>query len=473
MACHRLIAVLLGIGLSLAAGGCAGLPSRTGEGLASLRAQNAPQPGTPEWWKKHQRKAELVPGEGFRVAGVPGYFDAQGRPMEAPMSEQALVLESGEPKEDEGLFPGLDPSRHVANVKQAVGLGPSQQKAQVALEEGERLYANKQYKAAAKQFKEAAARWPDSVIEQRALYMEANSYFFDDRYSDAREAYVRLMEKHPNSPNMDSAVERLWAIGQYWEEYDRRNPSWPTTPNLVDKSRPWFDTLGYAIKAYENIQLYDPTGPRADDAIMATAGIHFRRGRYTDADYYYKLLREEYPRSDFQFEAHLLGLQAKMRRYQGPDYDGTPLEEAQKLAKQLHSQFAGRLTAEEKDRLTRTRSELVRAIAERDLSMAQHYEKTKHYQSARYYYQQIAQNYPDTPLAGEARTRLAQIADEPDAPEERLAWLVDMFPENPERSRVARVTEIPEQGTRVADRTGGEGTTPADGNQPFDPTSTR
>ena len=95
----------------------------------------------------------------------------------------------------------------------------------------------------------------------------------------------------------------------------------------------------------------DPTGPRADDAIMATANIYFRQGKYEDADYHYSLLRREYPRSEFQFEAHLLGLQSKMRKYQGADYDGTPLEEAKDLVKQLHVQFAGQLKPEEKERL--------------------------------------------------------------------------------------------------------------------------
>ena len=89
------------------------------------------------------------------------------------------------------------------------------------------------------------------------------------------------------------------------------------TPNGYDQTRPWLDTLGHAIKTYDNIRLNDPTGPRADDAIMATANIYFQRGRFDDADYHYSLLRREYPRSELQFEAHLLGLQAKLRKYQG------------------------------------------------------------------------------------------------------------------------------------------------------------
>ena len=432
---------------------------------------SAATPGSPDWWKKHQHQAELVPGQGYKVAGVPGYFDELGRPMTAPLAEEALVLDRTNPTK-EGLFPGLDPQKRVASVKKAVGLGPNRELAQTALTEGKRLYAAQEYSAAVKQFELASGRWPDSVIEQEALYYLACCHFFNDRYIDARESFVKMMEKYPNSPYMDDAVERMWAIGQYWEQYDVYRHHWTLTPNFHDKTRPWFDTRGHAIKTYENIQLFDPTGPRADDAIMATAGIHFRAQRYNDADHYYQLLRQEYPRSDFQFEAHLLGLQCKLLMYQGPDYDGTPLEEAKRLDKQLRQQFGGRLTAQEQERLNQTRAQVAAAIAQRDMTMARHYEKTAHYASARYYYRELVKNYPESSLAAEARTRLAEISDKPDVPEERLAWLIDMFPENPERTRVAQVPEVHEKGTRVAESTPAEGTSSSP-DAPFNPLQTR
>jgi outer membrane protein assembly factor BamD (BamD/ComL family) len=452
-------------------GGCSSFSGGMKERLSSATSmRSSAPPGTPEWWRKAKQDAELVPGEGYKVAGVPGFFDEHGRPMTAPVSEAALVLERAEEKK-QGLFPGLDPKQRYADIKKAVGLGPDQRIAQTALAEGKRLYAAKEYSAAAKEFKQASERWPDSAIEQEALYLEACCYFFNDRYIDARETFVKLMDKHPNSPHMDDAVERMWAIGQYWEQYDQYNPNWALTPNVYDKTRPWFDTRGHAIKTYENIQLYDPTGPRADDAIMATAGIHFRAKRYNDADHYYELLRQEYPRSDFQFEAHLLGLQCKLLMYQGPDYDGSPLIAAQKLDKQLRQQFAGRLSSEERERLSQTRAQVAAAIAQRDMTMAKHYEKTAHYGAAKYYYRELVKNYPESQLATEARTRLAQIADEPDVPEERLAWLIDLFPENPERTRVAQVPEISEKQPRLAENAPAEGSPAAD--KPFNPLSTR
>jgi tetratricopeptide (TPR) repeat protein len=248
---------------------------------------------------------------------------------------------------------------------------------------------------------------------------------------------------------MDTLIDREWRIAQYWEHYEDYRADWALTPQAHDRSRPWLDTIGNAIKTYDNIRLNDPTGPRADDAIMATANIYFRRSRYDDADYHYTLLRTQYPRSEMQFEAHLLGLQAKLRKYQGADYDGTPLDEAKQLVKQLRMQFAGRLSNEEKERLKVVEGQLNLEIATRDYRMAEFHDGTKHYGAARYYYQQVIQKYPDTELAKQATDRLSQITAEPDTPPKRLAWFVELFPESSERSRVAEIPEIKEGGGRL------------------------
>jgi outer membrane protein assembly factor BamD (BamD/ComL family) len=412
---------------------------------------------TPDWWKKHKKEAVFEPGRGYSVPGVEGYFDGDGRPIQAPVAAERIV-EAGEVDDEVGLIPGLDPRVQYAKVKSAVGLGPNEQFARQAYADGERLFREKKYAAAAEQFKAAVARGPHSPIEQEAMFMLAESYFFDDRYIKARDAYDELVKEHPNTRYLDTVIDREWKIAQYWEKYEEHSPDWLGTPNAYDKSRPWFDTLGHAIKTYDNIRLNDPTGPRADDAIMATANIYFERHRYEDADYHYTLLRREYPRSEWQYEAHLLGLQAKLRKYQGEDYDGTPLEEAKTVVKQLRQQFASRLPPEEKERLRTTEAQLNLEIATRDYRMAEYFDGTKHYGAARYYYAQVAKKYPETELATKARERIGQIAGEPEKPPKRLAWFVDLFPENSERSRVARIPELQNGGTRLAETPQNAGT---------------
>ena len=68
--------------------------------------------------------------------------------------------------------------------------------------------------------------------------------------------------------------------------------------------------------------------------------------------------------------------------------------------------------------------------AERDWAMAQYYDGRKYYGSARYYYQELIDDYPTTSFAQRARRRLEEIRDEPDEPPKRFGWLTDAFEED-------------------------------------------
>jgi len=432
-----------------------------------------PPVGSAPWWKYHKDEAVFTPGKGYSIDGIEGYFDQNGRPLDRPVTVTSAVPrpDFGE-EEPKGLLPGLDPRVAYNRMKDAVGLGPDDQAAHDLLMEGERNFQAGKYLVASKFYKEAANRAIDLRLKEDAMFMRAESLYFDNRCIKARDAYNALADKFPSTRYLDKLVDRQWKIAQYLEHYEDYRPDWPATPNGWDKTRPWFDTIGHAIKTYENIRMNDPTGPRADDAIMATANIYFRRGRYDDADYHYTLLRREYPRSEFQFEAHLLGLQAKLRRYQGEDYDGTPLEEAQLLVKQLRSNFAGQLSADERERLKTVSAQLHQELAMRDMNMAEHYDGTKHYGSAKEYYAEVIRKYPDSELAQRARERMAQISGEPDRPPKRLAWFVDLFPESEQHAAIAKVPEI-RDGTLIARRQEAAGSTAPATTTPAPPTTTR
>jgi outer membrane protein assembly factor BamD (BamD/ComL family) len=418
---------------------------RSARAIWPFTSEEAPV-GSAKWWKSHQANAVFTEHMGYKVEGVDGYFDGDGRPIQGPVAPER-VIEAGVKKDDSGLIPGLDPHEQYTKIKTAVGLGPNEQIARKDYVEGDRLFREKNYKAAAEKFRAAIDRGPHSAIEQDAMFMLAESYFYGDQYIKARDAYDGLVKEHTNTRYMDKVIEHEWAIAQFWEKYEQRHPDWPATPNAWDKTRPWFDTIGHAIKTYDSIRLNDPTGPRADDAIMATANIYFARGKYDDADYHYTLLRKEYPRSELQYEAHLLGLQAKMRKYQGENYDGTPLEEAKVLVKNLNSQFGNRLSTEEKQRLVTVSAQLNQQIATRDYRMAGYYDRKKDYGAAKHYYAQVIQKYPDTDLSQKSRDRIAEIKSEPENPTKPLGFLVELLPENRERTRVARIPELQKGGS--------------------------
>lgn len=414
----------------LVAGGCAALkPPR----LPWTGNPDAPV-GTADWWKAHEKKAIFEPGKGNKVAGVDGYFDAKGRPINAKVQKVVAKNDGGA-----GLLGDTGFKERVAGFKEQVGLGPDQTQAQKDFDEAEALFRREEYADAAKLYKKAYKGWPDSQIEQDAMYKEAESRFFATQYSKASNSYEALIRKYPNSPHLDKVITRQFAIARYWEQYHNYNPNWLTTPNFIDRTRPLFDTIGRSMKNYENIRLNDPTGPLADDAIMAMGNSYFLRGRYGDADLQYELLRKEYPRSDHQYDAHILGLQCKLRKYQGPDYDGTPLEESQVLVKQLKVQFSGQLDGDQRERLAEVDAMLKKEIATRDFQMAQHFDGIEEYGSARMYYARVMKEYPQTPLAEQSKVRLAEIGGEPERPTSMFEPVLELLPENSERTKMATV----------------------------------
>ena len=422
---------LLLLALLFSAAGCAGVPP------GATGATPVPPAGDDEnsgWLFNRLMGRQPQAAQGAAGAtpvplpGAPGVVPASAsEPVPPPPG--ATGATPVPPEDDDSGFEwsDLSPNNIVKNVKKAAGLGPDEGLARKLLDEGKTLYEQKKYSEAAKKYKSAAGRWPDSVLEEDALFWLAECYFFADEYPKAQDAYDNLLKEYDNSRYLDTVASRLFSIGRYWEQLEAAHAHWPVSPNLTDKERPWFDTFGNALKAYETIRMKDPTGRLADDSIMATANAYFAKGRYEDAAYYYDLLRKEYPRSEHQLQAHVLGLQSKLRVYQGNLYDGTPLSEADQIAEQTLTQFRDQLGPEQV-RVAQARDNILEQKAERDWVMAQYYDRKKEFGAARAYYQYLIKDYPLTQAAHKARARLDQIRNEPDRPPNRFKWLTDAFP---------------------------------------------
>ncbi len=358
----------------------------------------AKTPLTPEqaqWWADNRHRAQYFRGKGYYVEGTSGFFDHEGR---------RVTDDLGSVAEDEGggFLERMAPKRLVADAKKAVGKGPNEEVAKQALVEGDELFRQKKFAEAADAYRTAYKRWPDSPLEEEALFKAGESEFFADRYVKAEDEYELLVKKFPSTQYLGQLIERRFAIARYWEAQDRAHPKFVLVPNLWNKTLPRFDTGGHGVRVYEKIRLDDPIGPRADDAVMATANYYFLKGRWDDADYHYGLLRSEFPKSEHQFQAHLLGLRCKLLRYQGPAYDGTSLNEAEDLATQLLTQFGPELQ-KERDRVVQVRADIRNQRALREWDMAEFYAKNSYYGAARHYYAKVIEDYPDTKLAEQAR----------------------------------------------------------------------
>jgi outer membrane protein assembly factor BamD (BamD/ComL family) len=338
--------------------------------------------------------------------------------------------------ESTSLFDTDRLSKQMKNAaRTAVGKGTNPDKARELYAEAERQYRaaieagdrRSDYLAAAKGFRAAAERWPDSALEQDALFLAGESYFFADYYPKANESFEMLLKKFPHTKYMDLVEARRFAIADYWLKLNEIESQAFWEFNFFDNRRPMRDAFGHAVRVFDRIRIDDPTGRLADDATLAAGNAYFASGRYLEADNFYTDLRKTFPSSEHQFRAHLLGVQAKLRSYQGTDYSGIPLDEAEKLIKQIRRQFPHE-AEKERDFLTRAYAEVRFNKAQREWNMARYYDRRGESGAARFHYAVVANDYAETPFSRRAADRLVELGDAPDVPPQPLVWLVEMFP---------------------------------------------
>jgi outer membrane protein assembly factor BamD (BamD/ComL family) len=341
--------------------------------------------------------------------------------------------------------PLIDPENFKADkvrrrIKVMMGKGPDRNVARNLYEQGTEAYnaaaalegdARKQkFAAAAKHFVDAADRWPDSSLEQDALFMAGESYYFADQYVNSNRQYELLVKKNPNSRHLDIVEARRFVIAQYWIKENDDNP-YATGFNFTDPERPWFDTRGNGLRIYEKIRTDDPTGKLSDDATLAAANERFAKREWNQADILFQELVTVYPDSEHQFTAHFLGLKAKLNTYRGSDYEGSSLDDGEKLIKQMRRMFP-KESGEEREFLDRCFAEIRYKKAERVWKNADYYYQRADYGGARFYYESILRDFDDTPFAQQATQRMDEIQGKPDKPPQRLKWLVNLFPESDE-----------------------------------------
>ncbi len=283
---------------------------------------------------------------------------------------------------------------------------------------------------AAKRFLKAAEAAPGPALQQDALYMAGESYFFADELQDAENAYKTLQNDHPRSRHSERVSNRVFAIGKYWIDAGIAREGSVMPVNFSDSSRPWIDTGGHGIRVLDQLRYDDPTGKLADDATMATAVEYMRQENWFEADQLFNDLRDVFSDSEHQFNAHKFGVRCKLEMYAGPSYSGLALDEAEKLIERSRRLFPQELAKpENREFFDNAENIVVFKQAEKLWKRALYREKQGIYGGAQEYLQQILNKYPTTPFADDAREHLQRNAEKPPTPPQRLSFLAKLFPD--------------------------------------------
>jgi outer membrane protein assembly factor BamD (BamD/ComL family) len=294
-------------------------------------------------------------------------------------------------------------------------------------------YERGDYEQAIKLSKQAAKKFKECSLGEEAQFYLAESWYAQGEFGKAQDGYDQLFEDYPSTRYVEPATRRLFAIARIWLEVtdpvaknairqvsgekvieDKTPPRKsndptirvPILPNFHDKSRPWFDTQGNALKCLKSIWMNDPTGPLADDALMLTATYYQRKQNYVEADRYFEILRDEYPDSPHLEDAFVLGAHVKQMSYQGPYYEGRELKGAQRLKEQSLHLFPASM---ERQQLREDLQKIYLQEAERAWYEVEYYQKKRKPRAVAIACIQLINEYPDTSYAKDARAILKSI----------------------------------------------------------------
>ncbi len=298
------------------------------------------------------------------------------------------------------------------------------------LEGDERVEA---FRKAAQKYKSAAKNWQSSALEQDALVMAGDSYFFAEDFSKATDMYAKLIKEYPRTPYLDHVDKRRFEIADYWLKYDSASHRPFYMVNFTERRLPLNDTSGHGKRIIEKIRLDNPTGTVSDDATMRLACYQFEKGKWESAADTFADLRMTYPDSQHQFQAQFLELQSLLNSYEGPEYSGLPLSDAEKRVKQIVKLFP-KEASEKQEEINLAWAKIRYLKAEREWEEAEFRRLREEFRAARFYYNRIIEQYSDTPFAKTAEEYLEKYKDRPDVPPQRLEFLAKMFP-RPKREK--------------------------------------
>ncbi len=284
-------------------------------------------------------------------------------------------------------------------------------------DEAHKLFQQGKLNEAEQVFKTIAKKRKGSHWGEKSQFYVAEIQYQQKQYVKANDSYERLFADYPGTDFLDKLVSREYSLAQMW--LSQNDPKIKPDEKLPWYSRftgqqPLLDTQGTGLKALEHVRHHFADGPLADDAVLQIAEFHARSHDYESAAIYYDQLIADHPKSPFFHKAQLAAIDARMKAYLGPDYDGSGLEKARELVKQTMSSFPDRQASYES--LYHTLDLINDQEAERTYRIGEYYKRVGKVTSAEYYFGKIPQRWPSSPWAVKSKTELAQLAKMPRKP---------------------------------------------------------
>jgi outer membrane protein assembly factor BamD len=257
------------------------------------------------------------------------------------------------------------------------------------------FYDEKKYEEAKREFNKLLKEYPKSFeASEGQFYLGLTDEAAGDFYG-AYQAYQKVIDKYPFSERIQDVIEREYKIGERFMAGEKRKAFGVALP--VENP-----AIEIFTKVLENSS-YGPFAPRAQYKLgLVLKGLL----RYYEAEEAFEKVISNYPTSEWAEAAKFQLASCRAAVSRGPEYD----QGAAKEAKDKFEEFV----REHPDAVLSKEAEKNIAIlrekeAQSTYDIALFYEKQKAYNAAKIYYNEVINNYQESPMTKKAAERLEII----------------------------------------------------------------
>jgi outer membrane protein assembly factor BamD len=270
------------------------------------------------------------------------------------------------------------------------------------LDVAQAAFDKKDYKLAMKAALRVVTIWPLSDYAPEAQYLAGRCYEQRKQDEKAFKAYTQLLSKYPKMQNATEIQGRQMEIANRFLAGE-----WIKLFGYI----PFFPSMDKAAEMYGDIVRFGPYGPYGPEAQMSIGAAREKQKDYATAVQAYEIAADRYSaKPEVAANARYKEALAWNKQALKADYDQSAASQAISSFKDFEALYPEDPRIPEAEKII---AKLKVEQARGNFSIAQYYEKNKHWEAALIYFNEVYNELrviaPDSALAEQARQKIAAI----------------------------------------------------------------
>ena len=263
------------------------------------------------------------------------------------------------------------------------------------------FYNKKNWDRAIEEFEKIAEAFPSSRLAAEDVYYTGLCWEEKKDLARAADAQQKLIDRYPYSDRIKDAVKREFEIAKQFADGAKMKVA--GMPILSGQEK--------ALEIYKHIVKSAPFGTYGDQAQFQIGEVYKAQGEFEEAQKAFQAVVDEYPSSDLvakaRYQIAYCSMQASKKSQYNEQYAQRAIEEFEGF-KSTYPSDQQAVEADESIKALRAKKALT------NLETAQFYEKQGRVASAKVYYREVADKYPDTPSGEIAKKKAEEMAGRDD-----------------------------------------------------------